>query len=141
MELVNTLIRKYKTRKKNAFLNQPLYQSSKKYAFVGVGMHSLSNLYPILHYFNISLKYIYSDSGVSAGQMAARFPGSVAAESLEQIAGDAEVAAVFVCMSPTLHFRTACRLLEAGKHVYLEKPPCYSLAELNTIIQKRKGIN
>jgi virulence factor len=141
MAIVDNLIIKYKNRKKLSFLKQPLYQSRKKYAFVGVGMHSLANLYPILHYFNISLKYIHTHSQSSAGEMASRYPGSHPAAHMDTILHDPEIAGVFVCTRPALHFSLAKQLLAAGKHVFVEKPPCFSRQQLDELIQGKKELN
>ena len=41
-----------------------------------------------------------------------------------------EVAAVFVAASPKAHFGIAKKVMEAGKSLFIEKPPCSSLEEL-----------
>src|SRR5450432_1372424 len=130
MAITGKLIHTYKTRKKRSFLQQPLYHSRQKYAFIGVGMHSLANLYPILHYFQVPLKYICTEGSTSAEELAARFPGAKATHRLEDILQDPEVAGVFVCAAPGRHYSLSRQCLQAGKHVFVEKPPCCSLTEL-----------
>jgi virulence factor len=134
MAIVDKLIHTYKTRKKRSFLQQPLYHSRRQYAFIGVGMHSLANLYPILHYFQVPLKYIYTDNSGAAEELASKFPGATATHRLEDILQDPEVAGVFVCAAPASHFSITRQLLQAGKNVFVEKPPCHSLSELTTLI-------
>lgn len=141
MAITDKLIHTYKTRKKRSFLRQPLYQSRRQYAFIGVGMHSLANLYPLLHNFNVSLKYICTDGSDAAVALAPHFPGAKATHQLEDILRDPEVAGVFVCAAPAQHFSIARRLLQAGKHVFIEKPPCYSLAELAILTKEKKDLN
>ena len=53
--MIQQLIERYKRIRTKHFLAQT-YQYS--YAFVGMGQHSLSNLYPVLHYLGVPLKYI-----------------------------------------------------------------------------------
>ena len=57
--MLNQLIDKYKSIRKNGILQ---IASEHQFAFIGVGQHSLSNLYPVLQYLGVSLKYIYSRS-------------------------------------------------------------------------------
>ena len=58
--MIAPLINKYKAFRKKKQLSQ--YSSySGEYAFVGVGNHSLSNLYPVIDYLGVPLKYIYSN--------------------------------------------------------------------------------
>ena len=53
--MIKQLINRYKRLRTEHFLAQT-YQYS--YAFVGMGQHSLTNLYPVLHYLGVPLKYI-----------------------------------------------------------------------------------
>ncbi len=104
-------------------------------------MHSLANLYPLLHNFNVALKYICTDTSDAAPALASHFPGAKATHRLEDILEDSEVAGVFVCAAPAQHFSIARRLLQAGKHTFIEKPPCYSLDELTTLVKEKKDLN
>ena len=51
--MIQQLIDRYKRYRTEHFLAQK-YQYS--YAFVGMGQHSLTNLYPVLHYLGVPLK-------------------------------------------------------------------------------------
>ena len=51
-----------------------------------------------------------------------RAPGAVASASFEDLLARPEVDAVVICLPPALHADAAITALEAGKHVYLEKP-------------------
>ena len=53
--MIQQLIDRYKRLRTERFLAQT-YQYS--YAFVGMGQHSLTNIYPVLHYLGVPLKYI-----------------------------------------------------------------------------------
>ena len=53
--MIRQFINRYKRLRTEHFLAQT-YQYS--YAFVGMGQHSLTNLYPVLHYLGVPLKYI-----------------------------------------------------------------------------------
>ncbi len=121
------------------------------FAFIGVGSHSRQNLFPCLHYLGIPVKYIYSRDAEVAGMAAQRFPGCQPCTNIETILTDDAVKAVFICTKPSLHFQYAMAALKAGKYVFLEKPPCFSMSELKQLdetggtkcliaFQKRYGI-
>ncbi|MEP7258332.1 MAG: Gfo/Idh/MocA family oxidoreductase [Flavitalea sp.] len=141
MTIHGALISRYKSHKKKRFLSQSLYQSKKQYAFIGVGMHSITNLYPVLHYFNISLKYIYTRSSSHAAEMASKFPGTTATHNIQDILDDPGIAGVFVSAQPSEHFGIVKQLLEHGKHVFVEKPPCQSLQELEILVKAAGNLN
>lgn len=54
------------------------------------------------------------------------YPESV---SLEEIMNDGEIKAVFICTPIQTHYSLVKRMLEAGKHVFCEKPLCKSMEE------------
>ncbi|HUL14451.1 MAG TPA: Gfo/Idh/MocA family oxidoreductase [Terriglobales bacterium] len=74
-----------------------------------------------------------------ANAMAARFGGR-AADSLDQLLNQCD--AVFVCTPNTTHEDVAMRVLEAGKHVFCEKPFALNLASATRIRDRaaRSGV-
>lgn len=115
--------------------NKKMLQSSysAKYAFVGVGSHAMQNLYPILQYIGIQLKYICCKSKDKLAPIERRF-GVIATTSLDVILNDNEVKGVFVCTSPQLHYDICLRVIASGKYLFVEKPPCRSLAQLESLV-------
>jgi predicted dehydrogenase len=57
---------------------------------------------------------------------------------LNQVWNDPEVEAVFIATPTQTHFGIADRALEAGKHVFLEKPGTTSSADLEKLVNKAK---
>ncbi len=104
-----------------------------KYAFVGVGSHSTSCLYPVLAHLHVPLKYICCRTPGKLPLVERAYPGVCATTSLRQVLGDDEVRGVFVSASPHSHFALASQVLGAGKSLFIEKPPCASLAELQML--------
>ncbi|MDE7389143.1 MAG: Gfo/Idh/MocA family oxidoreductase [Muribaculaceae bacterium] len=129
--LTNELIQRWRRQRSRTML-KPVHTGS--YAFVGVGNHALQNLYPALQYLGIRLKYICCNSHGKLPLIEARF-GTTATTSLETIADDQEIKGVFVCTSPRSHFSICSRLIEAGKFVFVEKPPCLTSGELKSLIE------
>ena len=133
--MIQQLIDRYKCLRTERFLAQT-YQYS--YAFVGMGQHSLTNLYPVLHYLGVPLKYICVTSERKARLIERKFPYVKATTSLDDILTDETVKGVFVSASPAAHFSIALRVLESGKSLFIEKPPCQSLQELDAFIDKQR---
>jgi len=133
--MIQPLIDRYKRMRTERFLAQT-YQCS--YAFVGMGQHSLTNLYPVLHYLGVPLKYICVTSERKARLIERKFHHVKATTSLETIVNDQEVKGIFVSASPSAHFSIASCILQSGKSLFIEKPPCQTLAELDDLIFKQR---
>ncbi|MBR1499279.1 MAG: Gfo/Idh/MocA family oxidoreductase [Bacteroidaceae bacterium] len=132
--MIQRLTEWYKRIRTERFLAQT-YQYS--YVFVGMGQHSRTNLYPVLHYLGVPLRCICVTSERRAGLIAEKF-GVKATTSLDGILSDASVRGVFVSASPAAHFSIASRVLESGKSLFVEKPPCRNLDELDALIALRR---
>ena len=133
--MILQLIDRYKRLRTERFLTQT-YQYS--YAFVGMGQHSLTNLYPVLHYLGVPLKYICVTSERKAKLIERKFPHVKAMTSLDTILKDDEVKGIFVSASPSAHFTIASQILKSGKSLFIEKPPCQSLLELDALIDHQR---
>lgn len=136
--MIKNLIKKYKNHRKQHYLNYPT-SYSQNFAFVGVGNHSISNLYPCLDYLAVPLKYICTRTLNNAEKMAKRYDAK-AINELSILASDETIKGVFVCANPSSHFEICKTLLAEGKSVFVEKPPCTSLKELE-ILQKMASQN
>jgi predicted dehydrogenase/threonine dehydrogenase-like Zn-dependent dehydrogenase len=111
------------------------------YGVIGAGsfvrsMH-LPNLakYPDKYY----LKAVMSRTGYSAASVAAQFNAEYATTNLERILNDDEIELVVICTRHDLHASIAIKALQAGKHVFVEKPSAINknqLDELLAVIKK-----
>lgn len=128
---MNSVIERYKKIRKKGLLEQK-YKG--KYAFVGVGNHSINNLYPVLNYLNINLKYIVVKSQDTLNLIVDRFSKSTATTSLSDALSDAEIEGIFVSANPTAHFNIAKEVINSNKNLFIEKPPCTTLKELEELI-------
>ena len=129
--MIQAAINRYKRMRTERFLRQT-YQY--QYAFVGMGQHSLTNLYPVLHYLGVPLKYICVTSGRKAKLIEQKYPSVKVTTSLNEILKDEVIKGVFVSASPSAHFSIASQVLQSGKSLFIEKPPCQTLEELDTLI-------
>ena len=129
--MIQNLINRYKRMRTERFLRQT-YQY--QYAFVGMGQHSLTNLYPVLYYLGVPLKYICVTSERKAKLIEQKYPSVKVTTSLDEILKDEAIKGVFVSASPSAHFSIASQVLQSGKSLFIEKPPCQTLEELDTLI-------
>ena len=133
--MIQQLINRYKRMRTERYLNQT-YKC--QYAFVGMGQHSLTNLYPVLHYQQVPLKYICVTSERKARLIERKFKGTKATTRLDDILNDKVVKGIFVAASPSAHFSIASRVLQSGKSLFIEKPPCQSLEQLQELIELQR---
>ena len=133
--MIQQLTDRYKRFRTERFLAPKCRYS---YAFVGMGQHSLTNLYPVLHYLGVPLKYICVTSEKKARLIETKFPYIRATASLDDILADEGVKGVIVAASPSAHFSIASQILKSGKSLFLEKPPCRTLAELDALIDMQR---
>lgn len=133
--MIQQLINRYKRMRTERYLNET-YRC--QYAFVGMGQHSLTNLYPVLHYLQVPLKYICVTSERKARLIERKFKGIKATTRLDDILNNEDVKGVLVAASPSAHFSIASRVLQSGKSLFIEKPPCQSLEQLQELIELQR---
>lgn len=133
MEIINRFIGKYKYIR-NLRALESIYDGC--YAFVGVGGHSTSNLYPVLDYLHVPLKYICCKSKYKVPLLQRKFRNVSCISSIDEILEDSQVRGVFVSASPDSHYEIASKILNSGKSLFIEKPPCSTCSELNDLIER-----
>ena len=109
----------------------PVYKGS--YAFIGMGNHALANLYPVINHLGIDLKYIVTQSASGARQAQQKYPTTNCITDIRQVINDKDVVGCFVCAQPSSHFEIIRSLVASGKNIFVEKPPCASLIQLNEL--------
>lgn len=129
INLIDRSIQRWRSQRNRKMLQSPY---SALYAFVGIGSHALQNLYPVLQYLGIRLKYICCKSSDKSALIEQRF-GVTATTSLDTILNDSEVEGVFLCTSPQSHYDICTRVIEADKYLFVEKPPCQTLDQLELL--------
>lgn len=129
INLIDRSIQRWRSQRNRKMLQSPYLA---QYAFVGIGSHALQNLYPVLQYLGIRLKYICCKSPDKLVMIERRF-GVTATTSLDTILNDSEVEGVFLCTSPQSHYDICTRVIEAGKYLFVEKPPCQTPDQLELL--------
>ena len=128
--MIDSVIERYKKIRSTRQLNQ---RCAWKYAFVGLGQHSLSNLYPVLDYLHVPLKWIVVRSEEKARLIEAKYQSVKATSRLDDVLNDSEVRGVLVAATPKANFEIGRKVLESGKYLFVEKPPCLTISELETL--------
>lgn len=136
--IIKNIIDRYKRIRSMRQLKQ-VYGGN--YAFVGIGDHSTNNLYPVLNYLHVPLKYICCKSKDKIPLIEAAYPNVCATTSLADILHDDDIKGVFVSASPQSHFAIASEVIKSDKALFIEKPPCQSEDELLQLISMRKEAN
>jgi predicted dehydrogenase len=90
------------------------------------------------------LTAVYSRKEETAKEFAAKYKGQevTTCTDLDTLANDTNLHAVYIASPNILHYEQAKKMLNAGKHVILEKPSCSTSAELDELfkLSKKKGV-
>ncbi len=101
---------------------------------IGAGLFANAVLLPaIKEVDNIQRVGIVSGGGVSSRAAGDRFGFSYCATDANELLQDSNVNTVAILTRHHLHAAQVQAALEADKHVFVEKPLCLTLAELNTL--------
>ena len=105
-------------------------------AIVGAGSFATSVHLPNLAKLreSFTIQTVMSRSGVNAAAAAKRFGARSSTTDLAVVLGDPEVDLVVISTRHNLHAELAARALEAGKHVFVEKPIATDRAGLDLLI-------
>jgi predicted dehydrogenase len=102
-------------------------------AFVGSGNHATGVLIPAFKAAGARLVTVASSGGVTAVHAAGKYGFADATTDVTAIFQNPAVEAVVVTTRHDSHAGLVLRALEAGKHVFVEKPLCLTLEELAAI--------
>ena len=72
-----------------------------------------------------------------ANEFARRFPGARVTPDFDEMLADPELEAVVIATPVPTHYALAKQALEAGKHVFVEKPPAMRGAEMAELVDAR----
>src|SRR5262245_26172936 len=82
---------------------------------------------------NCQVKYVVDASPERRAFVETNFPRTKALASTEAVLADPEVDAVIVATPASTHFDLARQALQAGKHVFVEKPLATKVAEVDAL--------
>ena len=102
-------------------------------AFFGAGNYGTAVLMPAFKQAGARLKTVVSIGGVSALHAGRKFGFENASTDAHAVLADVEVNTVVITTRHDSHARLVCDALNAGKHVFVEKPLALSLEDLSKI--------
>lgn len=114
------------------------FEKKLKVGIVGIGSHAYRNLLPTMNYLPVSLEAICDTNLPLAQKTAAQYGVKQCFDNAVEMYRSAGLDAVFLCVSPVYHPQLACDALDAGLHVWMEKPPARRASEIEEIIRHRK---
>ena len=105
---------------------------------IGAGNFTKMTMLPALKGSSAKYKYIASKGGVSGTSMAQKHGFSHSTTNVEDVLHDKEVDLVLITTRHNLHASMAVKCLEAGKHVFVEKPLALNNEELAKVIEAQQ---
>ncbi len=131
MDIVIQVIKRYKEIRS---LNRLRPTHHCNYGFIGIGNHSMENLFPVLAHFQSFPSWICCTSEKKAALITQKYDGTQGTTDITRILTDESVKGILVSASPMCHFTLASQILRADKALFIEKPPCYGLKDLKKLI-------
>lgn len=105
-------------------------------SFVGSGNYATAVLIPAFKEGNARLRTVASSAGVSGVYAGRKYGFEQATTDTDSLFSDPDTQAVVVTTRHDSHAQFVLKALESGKHVFVEKPLCLTLAELAQIEDK-----
>ncbi len=112
-----------------------------KLAFLGCGY--VANMYRLTLPMHPELELVaVADQERARAENMARITGAMCYPNLDAILADPDIDLVVNLTTPLAHYETTRRCLEAGKHVYTEKPLAMDLAEARELaeLSEQRGL-
>ena len=108
-------------------------------AFIGAGGFTTRMLLPLMPKNGIKRLAIVSGSGVTAAHAAKKFGFANSVTDQALVLSDQAVDAVFITTPHNMHARMVCDAINAGKHVFVEKPLALTHDELDGVEECLRG--
>ncbi len=113
------------------------YPRRLKVGMVGIGKHSYRTLFSTLHHLPVQLEAIAARSDEERARVTAAEHGCRYYMSAAEMYAKEKLDAVFVCVGPETHPDLVCEAMDAGLHVWLEKPPAMRASGVTRMIGRR----
>jgi predicted dehydrogenase/threonine dehydrogenase-like Zn-dependent dehydrogenase len=108
---------------------------------IGAGNYASAILIPAFRDGGARLRTVASRAGVTGLHAGRKFRFEETTTDVDRVLADATVDAVVIATRHDTHADLTCRALEAGKHVYVEKPLALSRGEVDAIAHTLNKIN
>jgi predicted dehydrogenase/threonine dehydrogenase-like Zn-dependent dehydrogenase len=101
--------------------------------FIGAGSFAQSYLIPNVKTEGVSLDTVVTTKGISAKNVAQKFGFNKASSEADEIFNNPEINTVFIATPHNTHALYTMQALDAGKHVFVEKPLAMNYEELQAV--------
>jgi predicted dehydrogenase/threonine dehydrogenase-like Zn-dependent dehydrogenase len=108
-------------------------KSSVNIAFIGAGNYAGAALIPAFRASGAALRTIAATGGVNAAHLGKKFGFSQASTDVAAVMADRITNVAVIATRHDSHAQLVLQAHDAGKHVFVEKPLCLTLAELDSI--------
>jgi len=106
---------------------------------IGAGNFATGTLIPALKRLNdVRLRAICSAGGLTARSAARRHGFDYSSSDVDELLADDEIQAVVIATRHDTHASMAARALQAGKHVFVEKPLALTATELDELVRAQR---
>lgn len=135
------IILKYDTNKKpdetkRLYVNDAQPTGKINIAFIGAGSYAQGNLLPNIPAVAVK-KGVLTNSGTTSKRVAERFGFEFCTSYEKELLENKEINTVFITTRHDSHSEYVIKSLEANKNVYVEKPLCLNLKELEKITEAK----
>jgi predicted dehydrogenase len=113
------------------------YDRVLRVGLIGVGGHAYRNILPALHYLPVRLAALCDVNASLLERTAGEYAGVATFTDAERMVAAADLDAVLIATGPRHHPALAVSALEAGLHVWMEKPPAMRASGVARIIAAR----
>jgi predicted dehydrogenase len=113
------------------------FENRLKIAVVGIGSHSYRNILPALNYLPVELKALCNHSNKEVAEKTASQYGCRSYQDTREMYEKEDLDAVFISVSPEMHGKLVEEALEAGLHVFVEKPAAMNAKAIEEVIKKK----
>jgi predicted dehydrogenase len=103
-------------------------------AQVGVGRWGKNLLRNFSQIDSCKIKYVCEAAPAHRAEVKKNYPGVKVVSSINKVLKDPEVDAVIIATPAATHFKLGMKVLNAGKHVFIEKPIVLKTAHLKKLI-------
>ncbi|MBS1794811.1 MAG: bi-domain-containing oxidoreductase [Acidobacteria bacterium] len=124
----------FRPTRKIVVSTEPIRKDEIRFAMVGAGnLAKWAHLPAIQKIAGASLHAVYSNRGAQGKSYAMRFGAKYSTSDYREILNDPEIDAILISSRHREHARQAIDALEAGKHVFIEKPMAVTVEECRAI--------
>ena len=130
----------FQPMRKIVLSSEPVKKDEIKFALVGAGnLAKWAHLPALQKIAGAKLHAVHSNSGARGKSYAMRFNANYTTSDYEQILNDKDIDAVIIATRHNQHAQQAVDALNAGKHVFIEKPMAITIDECQAIYKAVKA--